>query len=52
MKNLKILILVSVILIYASLITTNIYLLGLAELIGIPSIIALFIKQNKLSKKF
>jgi hypothetical protein len=52
MKTLKILILLAVILIYTSLITRNIIFLGLAELIAIPSIIILFIKQKKLSNKF
>lgn len=36
-----------ILLAYASIITTNVYILALAEIITIPTLIALFIKQQK-----
>jgi len=46
----KLLLSFTLILVFVSIITTNIYILGVAELIGIPTIILLFIKQQKNGK--
>lgn len=41
----KLLLSFALLLVFVSIITTNIYILGVAELIAIPTIILLFIKQ-------
>jgi hypothetical protein len=43
----KLLLSFALLLVFVSIITTNIYILGVAEFIAIPTIILLFIKQQK-----